>query len=89
MQATRIIQIEKQKTKRRGRKKLGTEEKGNHDKKTFDNRIRRVKNSLLNESRILLNGKIKSVYHFKKIPRDWELFKINSQYWKDVGNFWN
>lgn len=31
--------------KRRGRKKLGTEEKGNHDKKTFDNRIRRVKNS--------------------------------------------
>lgn len=63
--------------KRRGIKKLGTEEKGNHDKKTFDNSIRRVKNSLLNESRILLNGKIKSVYHFKKIPRDWELFKID------------
>lgn len=63
--------------KRRGRKKLGTEEKGNHDKKTFDNRIRRVKNSLLNESRILLNGKIKSVYHFNKIPKDWELFKID------------
>jgi hypothetical protein len=20
---------------------------------------------------------------------DWELFKINSQYWKDVGHFWN
>ena len=63
--------------KRRGRKKLGTEEKGNHDKKTFDNRIRRVKNSLLNESHILLNGKIKSVYHFNKIPKDWELFKID------------
>ena len=63
--------------KRRGRKKLGTEEKGNHDKKTFDNRIRRVKNSLLNESRILLNGKIKSVYHFNKISKDWELFKID------------
>ena len=62
--------------KRRGRKKLGTEEKGNHDKKTFDNSIRRVKNSLLNESRILLNGKIKSVYHFNKISKDWELFKI-------------
>ena len=63
--------------KRRGRKKIGTEEKGNHDKMSFDNIIRRLKNSILNGSHLLINCKIKSFYHFKKIPKDWELFKID------------
>ena len=42
--------------------------------------MRRIKNSLLNSFRILLNSKIKNAYNFKKLRKKWKLLKINSKH---------
>ena len=66
--------------RRQGRKKKDSLEKGQHNKKTFDNILRRIKNSLLNSFRILLNSKIKNAYNFKKLRKKWKLLKINPKH---------
>ena len=66
--------------RKQGRKKKDSLEEGQHNKKTFDNILRRIKNSLLNSFRILLNSKIKNVYNFKKLRKKWKLLKINPKH---------
>ena len=66
--------------RKQGRKKKNSLEEGQHNKKTFDNILRRIKNSLLNSFRILLNSKIKNAYNFKKLRKKWKLFKINPKH---------
>ena len=66
--------------RKQGRKKKDSLEEGQHNKKTFDNILRRIKNSLLNSFRILLNGKIKNAYNFKKLRKKWKLLKINPKH---------
>ena len=66
--------------RKQGRKKKDSLEEGQHNKKTFDNILRRIKNSLLNSFRILLNSKIKNVYNFKNLREKWKLLKINPKH---------
>ena len=66
--------------RKQGRKKKDSLEEGQHNKKTFDNILRRIKNSLLNSFRILLNSKIKNAYNFKKLRKKWKLLKINPKH---------
>ena len=66
--------------RKQGRKKKDSLEEGQHNKKTFDNILRRIKISLLNCFRILLNSKIKNVYKFKNLRAKWKLLKINPKY---------
>ena len=66
--------------RKQGRKKKDSLEEGQHNKKTFDNILRRIKISLLNSFRILLNSKIKNVYKFKNLRAKWKLLKINPKY---------
>ena len=66
--------------RKQGRKKKDSLEEGQHNKKTFDNILRRIKNSLLNNFRILLNSKIKNVYNFNKLRKKWKLLKINPKH---------
>ena len=66
--------------RKQGRKKKNSLEEGQHNKKTFDNILRRIKNSLLNSFRILLNSKIKNAYNFKKLRKKWKLLKINPKH---------
>ena len=65
---------------KKGRKKKDSLEEGQHNKKTFDNILRRIKISLLNSFRILLNSKIKNVYKFKNLRAKWKLIKIDPKY---------
>ena len=66
--------------RKQGRKKKDSLEEGQHNKKTFDNILRRIKNSLLNSFRILLNSKIKNAYNFNKLRKKWKLLKINPKH---------
>jgi transposase len=66
--------------RKQGRKKKNSLEEGQHNKKTFDNILRRIKISLLNSFRILLNSKIKNVYKFKNLRAKWKLLKINPKH---------
>ena len=66
--------------RKQGRKKKDSLKEGQHNKKTFDNILRRIKNSLLNSFRILLNSKIKNAYNFKKLRKKWKLLKINPKH---------
>ena len=61
-------------------KKKDSLEEGQNNKKTFDNILRRIKNSLLNSFRILLISKIKNAYNFKKLRKKWKLLKINPKH---------
>lgn len=47
---------------KRGRKLKISNEKGNHNKKSFDNLLKRIKHSLLKGLKILINIKIKEIY---------------------------
>ena len=47
---------------KRGRKLKISNEKGNHNKKSFDNLLKRIKHSLLKGLKILINLKIKEIY---------------------------
>ena len=66
--------------RKQGRKKKDSLEEGQHNKKTFDNILRRIKNSLLNSFSILLDSKIKNAYNFKKLRKKWKLLKINPKH---------
>jgi hypothetical protein len=65
------------KKRRQGRKKKGSLEEGLHNKKTFDNLLRKIKNSLLKSSIDLVNNEIKDAYNFNKLPPEWKLKKID------------
>ena len=54
-----IINVE---INKRGRKIKSSNEKGNHNKKSFDNLLKRIKHSLLKGLKILINIKIKEIY---------------------------
>jgi len=54
-----IIKVE---INKRGRKLKTSNEKGNHNKKSFDNLLKRIKHSLLKGLKILINIKIKEIY---------------------------
>ena len=68
------------KKRRQGRKKKDSLEEGQHNKKSFDNLLRKIKNSLLNSVRNLSNNKTKVVYKFKKLPPEWKLIKIDPKH---------
>ena len=53
---------------KRGRKLKTSIEKGNHNKKSFDNLLKIIKHSLLKGLKILINIKIKEIYkNYKKL----------------------
>ena len=58
-----IIKVE---INKRGRKLKTSNEKGNHNKKSFDNLLKRIKHSLLKGLKILINIKIKEIYQDNK-----------------------
>ena len=55
---------------KRGRKLKSSKEKGNHNKKSFDNLLKRIKHSLLKGLKILINIKIKEIYTDDKDNKD-------------------
>jgi hypothetical protein len=55
---------------KRGRKIKSSNEKGNHNKKSFDNLLKRIKHSLLKGLKILINIKIKEIYKDYKDNKD-------------------
>ena len=55
---------------KRGRKIKSSNEKGNHNKKSFDNLLKRIKHSLLKGLKILINKKIKEIYKDNKEDKD-------------------
>ena len=62
-----IIKVE---INKRGRKIKSSNEKGNHNKKSFDNLLKRIKHSLLKGLKILINIKIKEIYKDNKDDKD-------------------
>ena len=62
-----IINVE---INKRGRKIKSSNEKGNHNKKSFDNLLKRIKHSLLKGLKILINKKIKEIYKDNKDDKD-------------------
>jgi hypothetical protein len=62
-----IINVE---INKRGRKIKSSNEKGNHNKKSFDNLLKRIKHSLLKGLKILINKKIKEIYKDNKEDKD-------------------
>jgi hypothetical protein len=62
-----IINVE---INKRGRKIKSSNEKGNHNKKSFDNLLKRIKHSLLKGLKILINIKIKEIYKDDKDNKD-------------------
>ena len=62
-----IIKVE---INKRGRKIKSSNEKGNHNKKSFDNLLKRIKHSLLKGLKILINIKIKEIYKDDKDNKD-------------------
>ena len=60
-----------------GRKRVDSGEKGNHNKHSFDNLIRKIKHTLLEAFRALVNIKIKMEYKIQKKTFIWEILKIN------------
>ena len=60
-----------------GRKRVDSGEKGNHNKHSFDNLIRKIKHTLLEAFLALVNIKIKMEYKIQKKTFIWEILKIN------------
>ena len=64
---------------KRGRKLKMSDEIGNHNNKTFDNLLKRIKHSLLKGLRVFINIKIKEVYKDDKKLSSLELLTLTQE----------
>ena len=69
----------KVKITKRGRKLKMSDEIGNHNNKTFDNLLKRIKHSLLKGLRVFINIKIKEVYKDDKKLSSLELLTLTQE----------
>ena len=78
-----MIKVDITKITKRGRKLKISNEIGNHNKKSFDNLLRRLKHSLLKGLKIFINIKIKETYEDDKKQLPPKILTLNQ---KDANN---